>query len=83
MKQFIHLSSRIINKAHIVEILKTPNKYTLYMSNSYMSGHFMYIYGFISTKDNIIEICEKKNKQDYDIITKTFWNSDIKTLNKN
>jgi len=41
MKQFIKLTSRIINRSHIIEIIKQPNKYFIYMSNNYISGQFI------------------------------------------
>ena len=33
MKQFINLTSLILNKSHIIEIIKQPNKYFIHMSN--------------------------------------------------
>ena len=69
MKHFINLSSCVLNKLHIVEILKRPSKYNIYMSNSSIDGTMIFSMGSISSKINIIEICEKTNKQDYDTIT--------------
>jgi hypothetical protein len=69
MKQFIKLTSRIINRSHIIEIIKQPNKYLIYTSNNYISGHFIIGNGDIHTKQYIIEICEKRNKLDYIAIT--------------
>ena len=69
MKHFINLSSRVINKLHIIEIVKCPNLYVIHMSNSNIGGSLFFASGWLGTTDNIIEICEKKDKQDYGIIT--------------
>jgi hypothetical protein len=69
MKHFINLSSCVINKLHIIEILKKPNKYYIYMNYHTVNGFSLFSVGSISTAHNVIEICEKNNKQDYDIIT--------------
>ncbi len=76
MKHFINLSSRVINKLHIIEIIKQPNKYRIYMTNSSLHGSFFFASGGLETNYNIIEICEKKDKQDYETITEL-----IKTAN--
>ena len=68
--KFINLTTRVINKLYIVEIIKTPNKYYIHMKNNRVDGFFFLSSGSISTEDNIITICEKNNKPDYDIITK-------------
>lgn len=57
MKHFINLTSTVINKFHIVEIVKKPSKYFIHMSNTELNA--------INSKSNIIEICETKNTQDY------------------
>ena len=69
MKHFINLTSRVINKLHIVEIVKQPNKYEIHMSNNSIHGSFFFASGGLETDHNIIEICEKKDKQDYETIT--------------
>ena len=69
MRQFINLSSRIINKLHIIEIIKKPTKYYIHMTNNDIDGFMLCGSGGIITNHNIIEICEKDNKLDYDIIT--------------
>ena len=69
MKHFIHLSTRIINKLHIIEIIKKPTKYFIYMSNSNIGGFSLFSLGILGTNKNIIEICEINNKHDYDTIT--------------
>lgn len=69
MKSFIKLTSHVINKLHIVEIIKNQNKYFIYMSNNKISGVIIFGGGYVSSDYNKIEICEKNNKQDYDTIT--------------
>ena len=69
MKQFIKLTSIILNKSHIVEIIKLPNKYFIHMSNNHLYGEFVMANGSVSTKQNIIEICKRDNNRDYNIIT--------------
>ena len=69
MKNFINLTSRIINKLHIIEIIKKPNKYEIHMSNNNIVGIWLFSNGVLNTNHTIIEICNKKDKQDYEIIT--------------
>lgn len=69
MKHFINLSSRVINKLHIIDIVKQPNLYEIYMTNNSIGGFVFFSSGFIGTKHNVVEICKNKNKQDYDTIT--------------
>ena len=69
MKQFINLTSRILNKLHIIEIKKTPNKYFIHMSNNSINGLILCASGGVTTSRNIIEICEQKHNRDYHIIT--------------
>jgi hypothetical protein len=69
MKNFINLTSCVINKLHIVEIVKKPNKYSIYMTNNSIRGVLFFASGELRTDHNIIEICEKNYKKDYDTIT--------------
>jgi len=69
MKQFIKLTSIILNKSHIVQIIKQPNKYFIHMSNNDLYGELVIGNGSVSTQQNIIEICEHNHNQDYNIIT--------------
>lgn len=69
MKHFINLTSRVINKLHIIEIIKQPNKYEICMSNKNVNGFLFFASGTFETNHNIIEICKEKDKQDYDTIT--------------
>ena len=68
MNHFIKLTSRAINKLHIIEIVKKPNMFEIHMTHK-IEGVFFCGSGIIDTRSNIIKICEKKDKEDYDIIT--------------
>ena len=70
MNHFLKLTTRVINKAHIVEIIKQPNKYEIHMSNSRINGFLFLFHGSLVTNHNIIQICNEKDKQDYETITK-------------
>ena len=70
MNHFINLTTRVINKAHIVEIIKQPNKYEIHMSNSRIHGFLLFSSGSFDTNHNVIQICNQKDKQDYETITK-------------
>ena len=68
MRQFINLTSIVINKLHITEIVKKPGKYYIYLNNSSINGVAMFGYKSITTIYNIIEVCETKNKADYETV---------------
>ena len=70
MNHFINLTSRVINKAHIVEIIKQPNKYEIHMSNPTINGLLFCSSGFVNTNHNVIQICKTNDKEDYETITK-------------
>ena len=76
MNTFLNLTTRVINKLHIIEIIKKNSNYSIYMSNHSVNGFILFSSGRVETNYNIIEICEKKDKDDYDVITDF-----IKTLN--
>ncbi len=42
MSHFIRLSTRVINKSHIVDIITTPNKYSISMDYNYITGTFFF-----------------------------------------
>jgi len=77
MKHFLHLSSRVINKLHIIEIIKQPSKYYVYMNNKDISGFGFVSFGILSTNHSMIQVCENNNKEDYDIITNFINNEKI------
>ncbi len=71
MLQFMRLTSRVINKAHIIEITKPcHDKYSIYMSNMHISSSAVFGSGSISSRQNVIEICKVQNPYDYDCISK-------------
>ena len=69
MKHFINLTNVVINKFHIVEIIKKPNKYLIMLSNNHMEGSGAFTFGVILSKDNVIEINDTRNPSDYKKIT--------------
>lgn len=69
MTNFINLTSRVINKLHIMEIIKQPSKYYLYMNPNSFNGFMFFSCGVVSSNYYRIEVCEKNNKHDYDTIT--------------
>jgi len=69
MKHFINLSSRVINKLHIIEIIKQPNMYEIHLNKYHIDGFGVLGCGVVEAVHRIITICENKNKKDYDIIT--------------
>lgn len=68
MNAFIKLTTGIINKYHIIHISKYSSSYKIYLHNNDFSGFLIMSTGFLSSNHNVINICEKKNKQDYDTI---------------
>jgi hypothetical protein len=72
MTNFIRLSSRLINKLHIVEIIHNPSKYSIHLSKFKLDGFMLVSSGKIETNHFLIEICEKDNKKDYDTISELF-----------
>lgn len=69
MKQFINLSKIIINKSHIIDIEKLPNKYKINMISTRFSGFLIFGGGYFDTDNNTIMICEKKNAEDYKLVS--------------
>jgi hypothetical protein len=69
MKQFINLARTVINKLHIAEITRSPQKYRIYMSNNNLSGALIFSSGYISSIYNVVEVCEQENPLDYKKIT--------------
>jgi hypothetical protein len=70
MKNFINLTSMVINKLYIIKIIKqTPNKYVIHMNNYRINGFLLFSSGSVDTNHDIIEICNQKDKQDYETIT--------------
>lgn len=79
MKYFIKLTSRVINKLHIVDIQKIDNTYYINMNNNHIRGSMLFSFGAVSSTNDSIIIFEKTNKKDYDIITKFIEDIDTNT----
>ena len=69
MRLFLILTTGRINKLNIVNIVKTPGKYSIIMNNPDSNGYVMLGDSGIDTKKEVIKICEKTNKQDYETVT--------------
>jgi len=70
MNHFIKLTSRVINKSHIVQIVKSPDTYHIHMINcNRVDGFFVGIFGWIDTDVNSIEVSKEKHSVDYHILT--------------
>ena len=63
MSKFLKLTSTIINISQIQTIQLLPNKYRIYLIPNKHTG-------FLSRNKQQYEICEKKNTQDYKIVSK-------------
>lgn len=68
MSNFIKLSSMVINKLHITRITQEQNKYCVFLNRQYNSGFMIWGCGTFTSEFGMIEICETKHKQDYNII---------------
>lgn len=72
MSHFIKLQAILINKLHIIQIIKQPkNIYHIHMTNKIIDG---FVLGDLFTEPNIIKIDETHNKIDYDIVSNFFDN---------
>ena len=69
MKHFINLTGCVINKLHIIHIVKKPNKYCIHLASNSFSGQFLLSFGYITTYNTTLELCKTKDKADYDTIT--------------
>ena len=69
MSQFIKLTSKIINKNSISSVYIKPNKYIIYTIENNISGLIIGGSGYINSKPEKFEVCEKENPIDYKIIS--------------
>ena len=81
MKHFINLTGCVINKLHIIHIVKKPNKYCIHLASNSFSGQFLFVYGEITSYKTTLEVCKTKDKADYDTITE-FINNEIPNSSK-
>ena len=70
MSQFIKLTSMIINKNLITSVFIKPNKYHIYTVENNINGYMLFGSGGASSSPEKIVICEKKDHEDYKIISK-------------
>jgi hypothetical protein len=78
MNHFIKLSSMVINKLHITQIIQEQGKYRVFLTHQYNKGFMLWGCGTFTIEFGMIEICETKNKQDYSIITEFITHLEIK-----
>jgi hypothetical protein len=70
MTNFLNLTGmgKILNKLHVVEIVHRPSMYEIRMTNSHFNGMWIVWFGNLTSTQHTIEICEKKNPADYEIV---------------
>lgn len=69
MSRFLKLTNKIINTSQIITIAIHPNTYHMYMSNSKITGFFLFSSGSLDTDHNIIEIRKNDHPTDYHLVT--------------
>lgn len=69
MTHFIKLTSMVINKLHIAQIIQYQGMYHINMTGKNIDGFILFSCGSVSTNFDILKIYEENNKKDYDIIT--------------
>ena len=72
MKQFIKLTSMIINKNLITSVFIKPKKYHIYTIENNINGYALLGSGGVNSSPEKIVICEEKSPEDYKIISKWF-----------
>ena len=82
---FLKLSDRIINKAHIKEIthihayetdiIKTPvpAHFIIKMTGEKIDGFGTWMFGWVNSYHREITICSEKNPKDYEILKKEWY----------
>jgi hypothetical protein len=66
----LHLTTRIINASHIVQIVTTPTSYCIHLTAQKASGVFLFSSGRLSSYPDTIQICKTKQASDYDAVTR-------------
>jgi hypothetical protein len=74
MSRFLKLSFGIINKSHIIKIIKEPlcinhSKYVIHLTDTEMFGTMIVGSGIVSSSKNYFEICQETQKRDYQVIS--------------
>ena len=76
MMKFIKLSNLIINTSKISTVRMIDNRYIIKIACSNTSGFIVAGSGWIHSIDTVIHVCQKKDPEDYNIVTK--WVMDVK-----
>lgn len=66
MSKFLKLSTFLLNTNVIHKIVIEPNKYLIHIVSKKIYG---FIPGYISSYTSELEVCEKKNPNDYKIVS--------------
>ena len=73
MTRFLKLTNMVLNTKYINAILIHPNKYYIHMTSNKFFGHIGLCYGcgygFVSSGNEQIEVCETKHPNDYKIVS--------------
>ena len=73
MTKFLKLTNMVLNAKYINAILIEPNKYYIHMMSNNFFGHIGLCYGsgygFVSSGNEQIEVCETKHPNDYKIVS--------------
>jgi len=69
-KNFIKLTTSILNIKNISKIIIYKNDYEIYHTTALVNGYILFSSGFVSSDSKITRINDKKNPEDYVIFTK-------------
>lgn len=82
---FLKLTNRIINKAHIKQIVHHPEyvtdvlktkvnaRYSIHLANENPDGFFIFTVGWINSKSEVISVCKEEDAADYYVITREWF----------
>ena len=70
MSQFLKLSKIIINTNHIRNINILASKYEIKLSTPNIDGYILFGSGNLTLEFPTINVCEKENNEDYNIVKK-------------
>jgi hypothetical protein len=68
MSRFLKFSNRLVNTAFIKRVDIEPDKYTLFLANSYHTGIIMFGTGLMRPQDDIVWASKIDHPESYKII---------------